>query len=58
MVAIAAREGELSDTLADRVNEAFADGFGDVILEPTDEGYSVIDDYREDIEKWLLKIMK
>ncbi|MBQ8689206.1 MAG: TerB N-terminal domain-containing protein [Clostridia bacterium] len=58
MAEIAASTGELADSLADEINEAFADGFGDVILEPADEGYTVIDDYREDIEKWLLKIMK
>ncbi len=46
------------DTIAEIVNEAFADGFGDVILEPSDDGYAVIEDYREDIIEWLYKVMK
>ena len=43
---------------AERINEAFSDGFGDVILECTDEGYSIIDDYREEIGEWLLSLTK
>lgn len=58
MHAIAAELGEIEDSLADEINEAFADGFGDVILEAGDEGYNVIDDYKEEIETWLLKILK
>lgn len=50
--------GEIVDAVADEINEAFSDGFGDVILDPTDEGYTVIEDYREDIEEWLLKLQK
>ncbi len=46
------------DTLAERINEAFADGFGDVIIEPSEDGYTVIEDYREDITEWLNKITK
>ena len=33
-------------------------GFGDVILEIGDDGYTVIDDYKEETEIWLLKILK
>ena len=47
-----------TDTLAENINEAFADGFGDVIIEPSDDGYTVIEDYREDITEWLNKITK
>ena len=54
---LADRLGELADSIADSINEAFADGFGDVILEYADNGYVIIDDYKEDIEEWLLKIM-
>ncbi len=39
--------------LAERINEAFADGFGDVILEEYGGIYTVIEDYREEIEAWL-----
>ena len=35
------------DTLVEIINEAFSDGFGDVIIEPTDDGYALIDDYKE-----------
>ncbi|MBR2930971.1 MAG: TerB N-terminal domain-containing protein [Clostridia bacterium] len=41
------------DTLAERINDAFLDIIGDVILEPGDLGYAIIEDYREDIEEWL-----
>ncbi|MBQ8372127.1 MAG: TerB N-terminal domain-containing protein [Clostridia bacterium] len=47
-----------ADSLAERVNEKFADGFGDVILEYGDDGYHLIEDYKEDITDWLWKIMK
>ena len=47
-----------ADTLVETINEAFADGFGDVIIEPSDDGYTVIEDYREDITEWLYKITK
>lgn len=40
-------------SLAERVNEAFADGFGDVIIEFDGASYSIIEDYREDVENWL-----
>ena len=46
------------DTLAERINEAFADSFGDVIIEPSEDGYAVIEDYREDVTEWLNKITK
>ena len=58
MRSIAAELGEIEDSLADEINEAFADGFGDVILEIGDDGYTVIDDYKEETETWLLKILK
>ena len=46
------------DALAERINEAFSDGFGDVILECADEGYSIIEDYREEIGEWLRSLTK
>ena len=52
------RAGTLEDAIADRINEAFVDGFGDVVLESDGEKYVIISDYREDIENWLSKIMK
>lgn len=50
--------GKVDDFTAERINEAFADGFGDIILEFDGEGYTVIEDYREEISAWLTKIMK
>ncbi len=44
--------------LVERINEAFSDGFGDVIIEETPDGYTVIEDYREDITEWLSRLMK
>ncbi len=42
-------------TLAENVNEAFFDNFGDVILEDNGEGvFSVIEDYHEEISEWIL----
>ena len=41
---------------AERINEAFSEGFGDVILEPCEFGYRLIEDYREDIEEWLKQV--
>ncbi len=49
--------GTSDDSFAERINEAFADGLGDIILEFDGERYNVIADYREEIEKWL-KIRK
>ncbi len=48
----------LADTVAEKINEAFSDGFGDVIIEGSAPALEIISDYKEDIEKWLLKIMK
>ncbi len=48
----------IDDTAAERINEAFADGFGDIILEYDGEKYRIIEDYEEEIGEWLLKIMK
>ncbi len=42
----------------ERINEAFADGFGDVIIEETDDGFKLIEDYEGDITEWYKKIMK
>ncbi|MBR7117357.1 MAG: TerB N-terminal domain-containing protein [Clostridia bacterium] len=43
------------DTIAERVNEAFLEGFGDIIFEPSADGWQIIDDYREDIRIWLTR---
>ena len=43
------------NAIADEINEAFSDGFGDIVLEEMEDYFTVIEDYREDIEKWLMK---
>ena len=37
------------------INEAFSDNFGDIIITEDMGEYSIIEDYREDIEQWLTK---
>ena len=43
---------------AERINEAFADGYGDVILEYDGEEYRIIEDYEEEVGEWLRSLMK
>lgn len=45
--------GRLPDAIADEINELAADAIGDVLLEDCDGVYSVIQDYREMIERIL-----
>lgn len=45
--------GRLPDAIADEINELAADAIGDVLLEECDGIYSVIQDYREMIERIL-----
>ena len=39
--------------LVERINEAFSDNFGDVIIEDTGDGFDIIEDYKEEIIEWL-----
>ena len=40
--------------MVERINEAFADNFGDVIIEDDGMGnFTVIEDYCEEIIEWL-----
>ena len=41
------------DATAERINEAFSDGFGDVIIEDTGDGFAIIEDYKEEVVEWL-----
>ena len=43
------------DAAAERINLALADYIGDVVLEYGEDGYRIIEDYREEIEEWLSK---
>ncbi len=44
------------EPIVERINEAFSDGFGDVIIEDTGDGFVIIEDYREEIIEWLKNI--
>lgn len=41
--------------LADRINTYFLELLGDIILEEDNGSYSMIEDYREDVETWMKK---
>lgn len=45
--------GAEADVLAERINEYFAEEWGDIVMEQTENGYCLLEDYREDIEEWL-----
>ena len=44
------------EAMVERINEAFSDGFGDVIIEDTSDGFAIIEDYKEEISEWLKNI--
>jgi hypothetical protein len=50
--------GEEALTVAERINEAFSDAFGDIVIEGDEFQLNVIEDYKEEIEEWLMKRMK
>ncbi len=48
------RDHQIYDgVLADRINTTFLDILGDIVLEENGKSYSIIEDYREDIETWM-----
>lgn len=51
-----AKRGIDDEARAERINEAFSDGFGDVIIEDTGDGFTIIEDYKEELEEWLKNI--
>ena len=44
------------EATVERINEAFSDGFGDVIIEDNGDGFAIIEDYQEEITEWLKNI--
>lgn len=55
---VASKLGVVPNAIVEKINEAFCDGFGDVIIEGEDPQFNIIEDYEEDIEEWLSKQMK
>jgi uncharacterized coiled-coil DUF342 family protein len=54
MQAMAREIGMPEDAVAEKINEAFADNFGDVIIEDDGMGnFTIIEDYYEEIIEWL-----
>ena len=51
--AIAKERGEMLDAIADAINEIAVDRMGDILLEETDGGYLVIEDYEDVLEELL-----
>lgn len=47
------KRGIDDESAVERINEAFSDGFGDVIIEDNGDGFSIIEDYIEDVKEWL-----
>ena len=50
--------GVMPDAFAEIINEKVSENFGDVIISGAYPDLSLIEDYEDDIEKWLLKITK
>ena len=49
----AVRSAGLSvDGMVEAVNERAAEEFGDIVIESTEDGYAVIEDYIEEVSKW------
>ena len=40
------------DGMVESVNELAAEEFGDIVIESTEDGYAVIEDYIEEVSKW------
>ena len=47
----ASREGKMLEIIADEINNIAADAFGDILIEEDAEGYTVIEEYTEILEK-------
>lgn len=47
--------GLLTEGIVERINEAFSEHFGDIVLEYDGVRVMPVEDYREDMEEWLKK---
>lgn len=50
--------GSFAEDFTDRINDAFSDMIGDVVLEQRDAGVCVLEDYTEEVSEWISKQMK
>ena len=44
------------ETVVEKINEAFSDNFGDVVIEHDGEAFTLIEDYKEEIREWLKQL--
>lgn len=58
IIRISNEHGMMPDSFAEMINEKTTESLGDVIIDGAYPEMSLIEDYEEDIEKWLLKITK
>ncbi|MBE6672618.1 MAG: hypothetical protein E7599_03745 [Ruminococcaceae bacterium] len=52
LCALAAEQGVLAETLVERINAYAVDLYGDILLEQTENGYAIIEDYIEELPDW------
>ncbi len=45
--------GSPVESVVEKINEAFLESLGDIVLESDGDGYALIEDYREDVREWL-----
>ncbi len=44
--------------IVEHINETFVDSFGDIIIENTNDGFKILDDYKGDVTEWFRKITR
>ena len=50
--ALARQRGVLVETLVEKINAYATELYGDILLEATEDGYAIIEDYIEELPKW------
>jgi hypothetical protein len=50
--ALARQRGVLVETLVEKINAYSTELYGDILLEATEDGYAIIEDYIEELPKW------
>ncbi len=49
---------ELPEIVSERINTAFLEEFGDLVIDVSSGVPKIIEDYREDVEEWIKRLMK